>query len=277
MPITKKIACINDFTGFGRCSLSVALPVISVCGVQCCPFPTAVFSNHTGFESFFEHDLTDVFMPFADEWEKLALRFDGIYTGYLASGRQISLVESFFDRFTDTDTIVIIDPVMGDGGRLYKNFDETTVSGMKRLAERADILTPNLTEACLLAGTEINLSPDEEFLKKLAKVIPGKASRKLVITGIECGSILRNYVLTPTNGGVFIDVQKTAPTRSGTGDVFASIIAAAAVRDMDFEKSVRLASDFIKQAAEAAYKQNIPETDGAVFEPFLYKLGEHFA
>jgi pyridoxine kinase len=273
----KKIACINDFSGFGRCSLTVALPVLSVCGVQCCALPTAVFSNHTGFESFFRLDLTDIFNRYADEWEKLHLHFDAIYSGYLADERQIALVETFIERFTDRDknggTVIIVDPVMGDGGKLYKSFGIKTAEGLSNLSARADILTPNLTEACILAKTDYNPAPDTAFLMSLAAKINAP---KLVITGIETADTVRNFIC---ENGVhsFYDTAKRVPPRSGTGDVFASIIAAAAVKGMDFTKSVKIAADFVKKAAEKSFDLGINETEGAAFEPFLAELGAEFA
>jgi pyridoxine kinase len=275
MTFTKKIACINDFSGYGRCSLSVALPVLSVCGVQSCSLPTAVFSNHTGFESFFKADLTDVFTDYVNEWAKLSLSFDAIYSGYLGSSKQVQLVNSFIDQFKTKDTLIIVDPVMGDGGKLYKTFSDKTAEGLKTLAHRADILTPNLTEACFLAHLPYDSNPSDDFLAELAEIITG-GCKKLVITGIESAETLRNFIVADGITTV-VETEKLVPSRSGTGDIFASIIAAAAVRGMDFVESVKIAADFVKLAAEASYSEKIPDTDGAVFEPFLYRLGERFA
>jgi pyridoxine kinase len=276
MNSTKKIACINDFTGFGRCSLAVALPILSVCGVQCCSLPTAVFSNHTGFESFFKADFTDVFEDYTNEWSKLSLHFDAIYSGYLGSPRQTELVNGFIDRFKTENTLIIVDPVMGDGGKLYKSFSTETAEGLKSLARRADILTPNLTEAYFLADMPYNAYPSDDELKKLAEGIDPSGVKKVVITGIETPDSVKN--LLSVYGDIWeVITPKRAPFRSGTGDVFASIISAGAVRGMDFVKTVKVAADFVKTAAERSFDDGINETDGAVFEPFLYRLGECFA
>ena len=161
----KKIAVINDFSGFGRCSISVCLPVISAMKIQCCALPTAIFSNHTGFESFFFKDCTDDMEAYAGEWKKLGLKFDGIMTGFLGSHRQIEIVERFFRDFHTTECLTLVDPVMGDYGKLYPTYSEALAKDMHELVKYADILTPNLTEACILTGREYreDLSEKELF------------------------------------------------------------------------------------------------------------------
>jgi len=149
----KKIALINDMTGFGRCSIAVALPVISMLRVQCCALPTAIFSNHTGFESFYYQDYTDHMQPSINEWKKLGLEFSGICTGFLGSARQIAIVSDFIRDFKRPDNLVIIDPVMGDYGKPYPTYTKEMCDHMKDLVCYADILTPNMTEACILTDT----------------------------------------------------------------------------------------------------------------------------
>jgi pyridoxine kinase len=272
----KKIACINDFSGYGRCSLSVALPVLSVCGVQCCSIPTAVFSNHTGFESFFKHDFTDCFDEYTSEWEKLRLHFDAIYSGYLGSKEQVKLVIDFIERFATPDTLIIVDPVMGDNGKLYISFSKETANGLRELARMADIITPNLTEACFLTDTPFTDSPSEKNLRQIVNRLDPKNKKRTVITGITSeDSIITNYI---SNKGEISEYKSisTAPSRSGTGDLFASIIAAAAVKGIAFTDSVAIAADFVKLSTEYSHEAGAAETDGAVFEPFLYRLGESF-
>ena len=150
----KKIAVINDFCGFGRCSITASLPIISAMKIQCCPLPTSIFSNHTGFNSFFYTDYTESMPQYIDEWEKLSLSFNGILTGFLGSAEQIDIVKDFFKRFKKDDTVTVIDPVMGDYGKLYPTYTRKLADSMSSLVPFADILTPNLTEACILTGTE---------------------------------------------------------------------------------------------------------------------------
>ena len=152
----KKIAAINDYSGFGRCSIAVELPVISAMKIQCCPMPTSIFSNHTGFDSFYFKDFTENMPPYMAEWKKLNLKFDGIVTGFLGSHNQIAIVEEFFKNFKTEDNIVVIDPVMGDYGNLYPTYTDETCQEMKKLVKYADILTPNLTEACMAEASCAN-------------------------------------------------------------------------------------------------------------------------
>ena len=149
----KKIAVINDMSGFGRCSIAVSMPIISAMKVQCCPVPTSIFSNHTGFPEFFFEDYTAKMQPYIDNWKKLGLEFDGIQTGFLGSEQQIEIVKRFISDFRTERTTVIIDPVMGDHGKPYPTYTDELCQAMKQLVGYADILTPNLTEACILTDT----------------------------------------------------------------------------------------------------------------------------
>lgn len=189
----KKIAVINDLSGFGRCSIAVALPLISHLGIQCCPLPTAIFSNHTGFESFYVKDFTDSMSSYMAEWKKLDLEFEGILTGFLGSVYQIELVEQFLTEFTTQRTTVIVDPVMGDYGKLYATYTEELCQGIGRLVQYADILTPNVTEACILTGTPYQEHFSEAELLELAKKLCDRGPEKVVITGVSRGSFLENY------------------------------------------------------------------------------------
>lgn len=270
----KKLAVINDLSGFGRCSLAVALPLISHLGIQCCPLPTAVFSNHTGFDSFYYTDCTDNMTPYMAEWKKLGLEFEGILTGFLGSARQIDLVEAFLSDFTTERTTVIIDPVMGDNGRPYPTYTPELCRQMKRLVQYAHILTPNVTEACILTDTPYQEKFSEEQLLDMAEALCAQGPGQVVITGVPRGEFLENYCYDRALGPTIQRTRRVAPQRSGTGDVFASIIAAGAVRQIPFSKSVRTAADFIKTCLKRSAELDIPATDGVCFEEVLTKL--HF-
>ena len=149
----KKIAVINDFSGFGRCSIVVSLPIISALKVQCCAVPTSIFSNHTGFPEFFFDDYTDKMEQYIENWKKLDLEFEGIATGFLGSKEQIDIVKRFIEDFRTEQTIVVIDPVMGDYGKPYATYTKSMCEEMRQFVSYADILTPNLTEACILTHT----------------------------------------------------------------------------------------------------------------------------
>ncbi len=268
----KKIAVINDYTGFGRCSLAVAMPIISVMKVQCCPIPTSVLSNHTGFESFFFDDYTDKMEKYIDEWKKLDLRFSGIATGFMGSKDQIRIVSDFIERFADEKTIVVVDPVMGDYGKAYATYTDELCNEMKKLVKYADILTPNLTEACIIADEPYKKKRRMKDLQSLAEKLSEMGPKKIVITGIEQGDYIANYCFERGKEGKIRKTHKVGTQRSGTGDIFASIIAADAVNGVDFYDSVKKASQFIKKCIEKSIEMDLPLTDGVCFEELLYKL-----
>ncbi len=268
----KKIAVINDFCGFGRCSVSVSLPVISAMKIQCCPVPTVIFSNHTGFESFYYTDFTSHLDAYIREWEKLDLRFSGILTGFFGSREQVDIAKRFINRFRDENTVVTVDPVMGDYGRLYPTYSGRLAEYMSSLTSRADILTPNLTEACILTGTGYRERMDEAELTELCEKIAGMGPKKIVISGLELGDELGNFVFEAGRAPRMVTEHRAGPYRSGTGDVFASIIAADAVNGVDFGESVRHASRFVAKCIRRTEEMGIPRTDGICFEEYLKEL-----
>lgn len=269
----KKIAVINDLSGFGRCSLTVSMPIISYLGVQCCPVPTSVFSNHTGFEDYFFDDYTDRLDEYISKWHKLGLKFEGITSGFLGSKKQIETVIRFIEEFRSGRTKVIIDPVMGDHGRVYATYTEEMCREMERLTEYADIITPNLTECCKLTHTPYKESGwKKKELYAMAEILFEKGPDKVVITGIPQGEFIANYVMEKGKQPKILRTHKAGTERSGTGDVFASIIAADAVNGVDFEQSVKKASSFVKKCILKSMELDIPRTDGVCFEEILYKL-----
>lgn len=269
----KKIAVINDISGFGRCSIAVSLPIISYLGVQCCPVPTSIFSNHSGYPQYFFDDYTDRMEPYLAMWKKLGLTFDGIATGFLGSARQIAIVKDCIRDFSREGTQVIVDPVMGDHGKLYATYTEQMRTEMKELVQMAHITTPNLTEACSLTGVpykEVGWSRTElhEMAEKITQLGPGK----VVITGIPQGEFIANYIYEANGTAQIIRTHKVGTERSGTGDVFASVIAADGVNGVPFDKSVRRASGFVKKCILKSIEMEIPRTDGVCFEEILYQL-----
>ncbi len=268
----KKIAVINDISGFGRCSIAVELPIISALKVQCCPLPTSIFSNHTGFESFFFDDYTDKMTSYMNEWIKLDLKFNGICTGFLGSAKQIRIVEEFLSHFKTKDNITIIDPVMGDYGKMYATYTKETCMEMKKLVRHADILTPNLTEACILTDTEYHDNWSKKELDELAEKLSCIGPEKVVITGIQQGKYVANFCYEKNKASYMIRTVKVGTQRSGTGDIFTAIIAADAVNGVDFHTSVRKASTFIKKCILKSIELDIPLTDGVCFEELLTTL-----
>ena len=269
----KKIAVINDISGFGRCSIAVSMPIISAMKVQCCPVPTSIFSNHTGFPEFFFDDYTEKMQAYIDNWKKLHLEFHGIQTGFLGSERQIEIVEKFIEDFCTPHTVVIVDPVMGDHGKTYPTYTPELCQAMKQLVAYADILTPNLTEACILTDTPFHEGHwTMKELEQLAQQLAAQGPEKIVITGVPQKKYVSNLVFE--QGGVpkLLRTLRIGSERSGTGDVFSSIIAADAVNHVPFEQSVRKASRFIKKCILRSIELGLPKTDGVCFEEFLTTL-----
>ena len=268
----KKIAAINDFSGFGRCSLTVSIPIISAAGIQCCPLPTAILSNHTGYSDYYFDDYTDRMKPYYNKWEKLGLRFDAIYSGFLGSERQIVIVTDFIERFSDRDTIIIIDPVMGDNGRMYATLTGELCRSLKKLTAHADILTPNVTEACILTETPYIADPDAEMINAIADKLLSFGCKNAVITGIMKGDSIGNYICRSSGERIWVTSPLLGSSRAGTGDVFASVLAADAVNGMPLEDSVRRAADFVSRAILLSDDQELPSQDGLCFEPLLGEL-----
>jgi len=270
----KKIAVINDFCGFGRCSLTVSLPIISALRVQCSPVPTSIFSNHTAYDSFFYTDYTEHMEAYVKEWKKLGLTFDGILTGFLGSPEQTRIVRNFLAEFKREGTVTVVDPVMGDEGKLYATYSPELARQMKELLYYADILTPNLTEACMLA--EIPYRPDmsNPELTGVCEKLSILGPKKIVISGLERDDRLINFVYEEGKTPVEVAGPKIGPCRAGTGDVFSSIIAADAVNGVEFLASVRHAAVFIAKVLRRAVELDIPKTDGICFEEFLSEIGK---
>ncbi len=268
----KKIAVINDFSGFGRCSISVSLPIISAMKVQCCPLPTSIFSNHTGFDSFYYTDYTEHMDAHINEWVKLGLQFEGILTGFLGSPEQIDIVKRFLMLFKTENTVTVIDPVMGDDGRLYTTYLPVLAEQMSTLVPFADILTPNLTEACILTATDYKSDMDQDELTELCKKLSDMGPKKIVISGLERGDDLENFIYEAGKQPQTVIEHKAGPCRAGTGDVFSSIIAADAVNGIEFVDSVRHASSFIAKVLRRTVELDLPNTDGICFEEFLTEI-----
>ncbi len=269
----KKIAVINDISGFGRCSIAVSMPIISAMKVQCCPVPTSIFSNHTGFPEFFFDDYTEKMQQYIDNWKKLHLEFHGIQTGFLGSERQIEIVKQFIEDFCTPHTVVIIDPVMGDHGKTYPTYTPELCQSMKQLVAYADILTPNLTEACILTDTPFHEGHwTMKELEQLAQQLAAQGPEKIVITGVPQKKYVSNLVYEQGGTPKLLRTLRIGSERSGTGDVFSSIVAADAVNHVPFEESVRKASRFIKKCILRSIELGLPKTDGVCFEEFLTTL-----
>ncbi len=268
----KKVAAINDLSGSSRCSLTVAMPVISAMGIQCCVLPTAILSNHTGYKSFYFEDFTDGMEQFATNWQKQNLKFDCIYSGFLGSDRQIETVERFIEKFADESTKILIDPVMGDDGKIYSTYTEKMCTEMKKLAAAADVITPNITEACVLSDTKYKSeSADENDLRKMADKIAALGAKNIVITGIIDGDRVSNYVYRGGEG-VFVSSPLARMTYSGTGDLFASVLCGMITNGSDIISAVKTASDYTAMVTQKSCELGIAWEEGVCFELFMKEL-----
>ncbi|MDR2805543.1 MAG: pyridoxamine kinase [Dysgonamonadaceae bacterium] len=271
----KRAAAIHDISGFGKCSLTVALPILSAAGIETSVLPTAVLSTHTGgFSNFTYRDLTDDIAPITAHWQSLGIRFEAIYTGFLGSFEQLDLVTRFFETFKTEETTILVDPVMADNGELYKIFSPAFPAGMRKLCEKADIIVPNLTEAALLVGEKYNPGPyTETYIEDLLKKLSAIGPKRIVLTGVffneeELGAATYDA----TTGETAYTFEKRIPGYyHGTGDVFGSALLSALMNDFSLNESAAIAVRFttaaIRKTAAAGtdirfgvnFEQSIPE------------------
>lgn len=243
----KRIVTIQDISCIGKCSLTVALPIISACGVETAVIPTAVLSTHTAFDSFTFRDLTDEILPIAAHWKAQGMAVDAIYTGYLGSFRQLEIVSQFFDQFKTPENLILIDPAMADNGALYAGFTPEFVQEMAKLCGKADIIVPNLTEACYLLnipypGEDYTRADIQHILTELGKL----GCAQVVLTGVSLEPGRLGVMAYDTQNKTFFeyDNEKMPSNFHGTGDVFASVMVGAMMRGCSLEDALRLAVDF---------------------------------
>ena len=270
---TPRVAAIHDLSGFGRCSLTVAIPILSAMGIQCCPLPTAFLSTHTGgFEGFTFLDMTDELPRAAAHWKSLGLDFQAVYSGFLGSERQIGIVADFIRDFRSAGTVAVVDPVMGDHGKLYQTYTPAMCAGMSRLTELADVITPNLTEAALLLGVPYgDLPGGEDGCREIVERLSLNGKRSVVLTGASTAPELIGAMCFDARTGQTEAVQTRRVPREfhGTGDVFTSVLTGALVRGDSLPQAARQAVDFVRACAERTAKAGLPMREGVEFEPLL--------
>ena len=279
---TPRAAVIHDLSGFGRCSLTEVIPILSVMGVQCCPLPTAFLSTHTGgFTGFTFLDMTEELPRVAEHWKSLDLRFDAIYSGFLGSERQIGIVADFIQTFRGPDTLVVVDPVMGDDGKPYQTYTPAMCAGMAHLAELADVITPNLTEAAFLLNRDYGdlldggrALHDEGALRRLAEELSLGGRRSVALTGaaLSPGQTGAMCFDARTGRAEAVQTEFVAHPLHGTGDVFASVLTGALLRGDSLRDAAALAVEFIHDCAVRTVGQDLSLREGVDFEPLLGKL-----
>jgi pyridoxine kinase len=235
--------------------MTVALPVLSACGVETCVLPSAVLSTHTGgFSGCTFRDLSGDFPAIQKHWAREGITFDVIYTGYLGSVEQIGMVKEMFDRFLTPGGIAVVDPAMADNGVLYKGFDDAYARAMTELCGCADIIIPNITEACMLTGTEFCTSYDEAYIARLMDKLCDLGSDRIVLTGVGFAPEQTGVFVRNCGEDMYYSHSKLPKNYHGTGDIFASALVGAHARGADLPTAARIAADFTTRCIENTYK-----------------------
>lgn len=272
----KKVAAVHDLSGVGRVSLTVVIPILSSMGFQVCPLPTAVLSNHTQYPNFTFLDLTDEMPRIIAEWRRLNFRFDAIYTGYLGSSRQIQIVADFIDDFRQEESLVVVDPVLGDNGRLYTNFDETMVQEMQQLITKADVITPNLTELFYLLDEPYKEENTDEELKDNLRRLSDKGPEIVIITSVPVLNDRHRTSVYAYNrqGGRYwkITCPYLPAHYPGTGDTFTSVVTGALLQGDSLPIALDRATQFILQGIRATFGYEYDNREGILLEKVLHNL-----
>jgi len=263
----KRVLSIQDISCFGQCSLTVALPIISACGIETAILPTALLSTHTaGFKNFVCEDLSEFIKKATAHWNAENIKFDAVYSGYLGLSEEILLTKEIM---SESGALCIVDPVMGDGGKLYPAFDMEYVKNMRLLCAVADVIVPNLTEACFLTGETYTENYDEEYIKRICEKLLALGAKSVALTGIGFKEHETGVFMAEKGGFKHYAHKKLDKSCHGTGDVFASVLTAALMRGASLEKAAKTAADFVVECME-----NTPAEHwyGVAFEPLLLDL-----
>lgn len=241
----KKILTVQDISCVGQCSLTVALPILSACGLETCILPSAVLSTHTaGFSGFTFRDLTDDMPKIQKHWQKENIKFEAIYTGYLGSVKQVGYVKDILDTMGTADCIRIVDPAMADNGKLYSIFNDEYVSAMRGLCASADILIPNITEACFLTEVEYREAYDEIYIKELLDKISALGVKTIVLTGVSYAPDKTGVIVYEDGVTRYYEHDKISKGCHGTGDIYASVFTGALLNGKELFEAARIAADY---------------------------------
>jgi len=267
----KRIAILNDFACFGRCAITVALPILSSMGLECCPIPTSLLSTNGAYTGYRIQDETTFMKETITHFQELELSFDGILTGFFTSSKQISLACDFIKIMKQPHTKVIVDPIMGDHGKLYSVTGKDIAESMIPLLQLADVITPNLTEAYELIKEPFNPCPSKDEITQLAKKLKLLGPKEIIITGRREGNTLYNDIFSQ-HGTYTVATTQIGTERSGTGDVFSSVVTGNLIRGASLVTSVEKAVNFLNETITYTTKLGISPKQGVCFEPFLSRL-----
>ena len=266
----KRILSVQDFSCIGKCSQSIALPVLSTMGIECVCLPTALLSSHTVFDGFFSRDLTEYFSAITSHWKQMDLRFHVLYTGYLGSVEQVDLVQRLMDDFPPADGLSFVDPVMADHGQLYAGFSPEFPEKMRELCRKADIITPNITEACLLTGLPYRERQDEEYVLALLRELLSLGVKTAILTGIRTDTEHMGVAAMNRDGSYSRLFTKYVPSVfHGTGDLFASTCVGALARGCSTADAIALAADYVAKTVSYTAKDPDSRWYGVSFEKTL--------
>lgn len=272
----KRIVTVQDISCLGKCSLTVALPIISAMGIETSIIPTAVLSTHTLWEHYVCDDLTDNIPLVAEHWKNEGFGFDAIYTGYLASSNQIDVVSKLFDEFKTENNFIFVDPAMADNGEMYRNFDKSFADKMRVLCAKADIIVPNMTEACLLTDTEYKNEYDDKYISDLLKKLTDLGASKAIITGAHYDGKYGIMSYDSVNDEYsFYAHQKINHIFYGTGDVFSSACVGALTQGYSLAEAVEIAGEFVFASISATMKDKDARLYGVNFEQALPLLAKY--
>lgn len=272
----KRIVTIQDISCVGKCSLTVALPIISAMGVECGIIPTAVLSTHTMFKNFTCRDLTAEIEPIVEHWLSEGITFDAVYTGYLGSFEQIDIVSGVFEKLKKQGSLICVDPAMADNGKLYPAFNEAFAAKMADLCANADFVLPNITEACYMTGSEYKESYDIDYVKGLMLTLYDKGAKNVIITGVSFKEGKTGVMGYDGEKGEFSYYchDKLPQSYHGTGDIFSSTFVGALMNGMDWRKAVMVAADYTAECIRVTIDSGKEKHYGVDFEvctPYLLK------
>lgn len=271
----KKVLTIQDISCVGQCSLTVALPILSVCGLETCILPSAVLSTHTaGFSGYTFRDLTEDIPAIGAHWVKEHITFDAIYTGYLGSEKQVAYITKLFEDTLKPGGLRIVDPAMADNGALYPGFDAAFVSAMAELCRRADYIVPNITEACFLTGVEYQTRYDRAYIDLLLKRLTDMGCKNVILTGVSYEEAQTGVVVYENGQYAYYSHKKLPNGCHGTGDIYASAFVGALVREKTAYDAAKIAADYTVECIKATAEEE-NHWYGAKFEPVLPKLAAY--
>ncbi len=270
----KRILTIQDISCLGKCSITVALPLLSAMGVETVILPTAVLSTHTMFPNFTVKDLSDQLAPITEHWKSQGVKFDAIYTGYLGTEEEIEIAKRIFADFGGEDTVVFVDPVMADNGKLSPAFDERYAAQNATLCAKADVIVPNITEACFMTGSEYREQYDEDYIRALLQKLSALGARLTVITGVSLSAGKTGVMGYDSQSGEYFTYQNDRVDASyhGTGDIFSSVSVGALMRGLPIREAMKLAADYTAQTIRVTLDNPKKPWYGVDFETTIPSL-----